>query len=72
MDKYIILLNHVYYAGDFFFRIGVLAIEPLVQHVFLKYTVMASSTEIKELETQQDVLFTMLLRLLPHSRVSRA
>lgn len=49
---------------------GVIAIEPVVHHVFLKSSVIANTSEIKELETQRDVLFTMLLKLIHNSRVS--
>ncbi|KAK7570771.1 hypothetical protein V9T40_010138 [Parthenolecanium corni] len=42
----------------------ILAIEPVVKHVFTKFTAIANSEEIKELETQRDVLFSILLRLI--------
>ncbi|XP_065225356.1 huntingtin isoform X2 [Planococcus citri] len=49
----------------------ILAIEPVVEHVFLRYSPGSNATEIKELETQRDVLFTMLLRLIHDPRSLR-
>lgn len=44
--------------------------ELVVRHVFLKSSVIANTTEVKELETQRDVLLAMLLKLLHNPRVS--
>ena len=50
---------------------GVTAVELVVQHVFLKSSpLIADTNEIKELETQRDVLLTMLLKLSHNPRVS--
>lgn len=46
-----------------------MAIEPVVKHVFTKFTAIANSEEIKELETQRDVLFSILLRLIHNPKV---
>lgn len=43
--------------------------EPVVQYVFLKFSIIANNSEIKELETQRDVLFAMLLKLIHDPRV---
>lgn len=57
-------LNLFIYLFLMLYTVAVLAIKPIVYHVFLNSSVIMDTNYAKELETQRDVLFAMLLKLM--------